>query len=727
MHQPKLRLCLVLHNHQPVGNFDGVFEAAYQDSYLPFLDVFEPYKDLSISLHTSGPLAKWLVEKHPEYVARISNLVSEGRIEIVGGAFYEPILAMIPSRDRQGQIASYTSWLKEHFGGPVSGMWMPERVWESQFTSDLAKSEIAYTVLDDFHFRRAGIRQEELNGYFVTENEGQTLRIFPGSEKLRYLIPFHDAGETIDYCREVADQHPGSVLVFGDDGEKFGTWPDTKSHVYDNGWLRSFFDALAENKDWLSTTTLADAVTSTHSQGKVFLPDASYREMTEWSLPVGHQVEYDQLVHDFGDDQRWEKIKAYVGGGYWRNFKTKYPESNEMYSRMMFVSRMLTEAQQQGVDAAVLAKARDYLYQGQCNCSYWHGAFGGIYLPHLRNAVYENLIFAENLLEKASRQDEPWVECTIDDYDFDGANEIRLAGDQLVAWLAPRKGGNLYELDLRGPGHNLLATMQRRPEAYHEKVRQGAQENHDHAASIHDRVVFKQEGLENCLNYDQHMRKSLIDHFWNQDVSLAAIADGTAQEQGDFVDGAYNATVRRNPDRIQVLLKRTGTVFGERITISKGISLSKGSSNLEIAYMIEGLPENFDCHFGVEFNFSGMPDGQDDRFFRTQDQENLGQLGTVLNLQDQTRIELVDGWLNLAAGIQFENPCAVWAFPIQSVSQSESGFELVHQSVVVQPHWNVRADQNGRWVTRMLLTAGVGNDKINRENGSHLATADAFN
>jgi len=36
-----IRLCLVLHNHQPVGNFDGVFEKAYQDSYLPFLNVFE--------------------------------------------------------------------------------------------------------------------------------------------------------------------------------------------------------------------------------------------------------------------------------------------------------------------------------------------------------------------------------------------------------------------------------------------------------------------------------------------------------------------------------------------------------------------------------------------------------------------------------------------------------------------------------------------------------------
>lgn len=189
---PSVHLCLVLHNHQPIGNFDSVFEAAYQDSYLPFLDVFEKYQQLRISLHTSGPLMKWLVQHHPEYIDRVKDLVTQGRIEIVGGAFYEPILAMIPSGDRRGQIERFTTWLNETLVTTVNGMWIPERVWESSFTSDIVDAGIHYTILDDFHFRRAGLRDEELTGYFVTENEGRVLRIFPGSEKLRYLLPFHE-------------------------------------------------------------------------------------------------------------------------------------------------------------------------------------------------------------------------------------------------------------------------------------------------------------------------------------------------------------------------------------------------------------------------------------------------------------------------------------------------------------------------------------------------------
>ncbi len=123
-----IRFCLTLHNHQPIGNFDGVVEQAYQDSYLPFLEVFEPFDALQISLHTSGPLLEWLDENHPEYLDRIAQLVAAGRIEIVGGAYYEPILTMIPARDRVGQIRRYTQWLESRLEANVQGMWVPERL-----------------------------------------------------------------------------------------------------------------------------------------------------------------------------------------------------------------------------------------------------------------------------------------------------------------------------------------------------------------------------------------------------------------------------------------------------------------------------------------------------------------------------------------------------------------------------------------------------------------------
>src|SRR5690606_31930515 len=138
---------------------------------------------------------------------------------------------MIPSRDRVGQITSYSRWLEQRLGASVRGMWVPERVWEQSLTSDIARAGINFTVLDDFHFKNAGLTTEQLHGYFVTEDDTNVINVFPGSEQLRYLIPFQPPLETIKYLRGVAEAHPGAVVVFGDDGEKFGTWPGTKDHV----------------------------------------------------------------------------------------------------------------------------------------------------------------------------------------------------------------------------------------------------------------------------------------------------------------------------------------------------------------------------------------------------------------------------------------------------------------------------------------------------------------
>lgn len=245
----RIRLILTLHNHQPIGNFDGVFEGAYQDSYAPFLDVLDEFPQLPVVLHISGCLLEWLTEQHPEYIDRVRAFVARGQIELLGGPFYESILASIPRRDRLGQIRAYKRHLEQLFSTTVRGMWVPERVWEQSFAADIAEAGVEYTLLDDTHFRNAGLQDDDLYSYQLTEEDGRLLKVFAGGERLRYLIPYRDPHETIDYCREVADRHPNSVLVFGDDGEKFGVWPGSKDLVFRDGWLRRFFSVLNDNRD----------------------------------------------------------------------------------------------------------------------------------------------------------------------------------------------------------------------------------------------------------------------------------------------------------------------------------------------------------------------------------------------------------------------------------------------------------------------------------------------
>jgi hypothetical protein len=703
-----VRLVFVLHDHQPVGNFDGVIEQAYLDSYRPFLDLLERHPGIRLAIHTSGPLAEWLDRHHPDYLDRLARLAAERQIEIVGGAFYEPVLAMLPARDRIAQIRNYSTWLERRLDTKVSGMWVAERVWDPGMTRDIAAAGIEWTILDDSHFKAAGLADDQLDRHWLTEGDGATLAVFPVSERLRYVIPFAAPEATIDHLRWMAARRPGALAVFGDDGEKFGVWPDTHKACFTDGWLERFFSLLEANADWIEMCLPSEVVQSVPPAGTVWLPECSYREMTEWVLPPEAQLACIAARTAAEQDPRLAAATRFIRGGSWRNFRMRYPEAAEMYARMMAVSGRLDSLRGEGiVDPAARAAAEQALHRGQCNCAYWHGAFGGIYLPHLRNAIYHELITADIALDRATGRRGPWVEAVSGDFDFDGRAEVRLTSDGLDCWFAPARGGMLYELDFRDHAHNLLATLDRRPEAYHAQVLAGP----GAARSIVDpsqTAKFKQEGLERMVRYDQGRRKSLVDHFWDVGVAAAAVVEGTAQERGDFAGGAYEASIRRNPERIQILMTRSGNVWGIPLTLSKAVTLEAGSRTLEIAYKLEGLPADFRQHFAVEFNFAGMPAGADGRFFYDATRRNLGELGSCLDLPAAPSIGLVDDWLGIDAELSFAAPSnaaatGVWTFPIQSVSQSEGGFELVHQSVVVMPHWIVTPDATGSWQVALRL------------------------
>jgi alpha-amylase len=120
--------------------------------------------------------------------------------------------------------------------------------------------------------------------------------------------------------------------------------------------------------------------------------------------------------------------------------------------------------------------------------------------------------------------------------------------------------------------------------------------------------------------------------------------------------------------------------------------------------MLENLPTDRPVHFAVEFNFAGMPSNAYGRNFLDIEGHVIDQLGARLNLNNVFGLGLCDEWLKLNVGLKMSRPTQFWTFPIETVSQSEGGFELVHQSVVVMPHWLVQADKEGRWSVTMQMS-----------------------
>ncbi len=709
-----VRVAFVVHNHQPVGNFEHVFEAAYRDGYLPFLELLEQHEHFRVVMHISGPLLEWLQKRQPTYLERLRALVQRSQVEILGGAYYEPILSMIPIQDRFDQIRLYRDRLEELFDTDIRGMWLAERVWEPGFVSVLARAGVEYTLLDDFHFRVAGLGSEELRGYYLTEDEGLLLKVFPISELLRYYIPFKEPQETIDYCRRQGQQGPGTVLVFGDDGEKFGVWPETRKHVYEDRWLPRFIDSLRHNADWLQTCTLAQIVETVPPLGTVYLPDCAYREMTEWALPTERARELKELQRQFQNDPRWSRVRPFIRGASWRNFKVKYPETKEMYCRMLEVSRAVQELSTlagvtdttagEGVDGELVGPARRELHRAQCNCAYWHGWFGGVYLPHLRHAVFEHLLRAEELCELAMHGPEGKPSARIADYNLDARMEVKLSNRTLAVYIAPAMGGMVYELDVRSVYFNALAVMSRRPELYHEELVERIAQ--DDAAGL--LVTRTEPNGSPQLVYDAWRRAFGIDHVYRSVPSLQQLATNRAEELLDNPLAAYPDTCVRKEPPLECLMQRIARVGDSRIRLSKRYVLEPDDSALSLTYEIElldSLPEP--CSFAPEFTLAAMAGNTPDRYLKLDSGSQTPYLSIPLEASRCGAVSVCDEHMGLTLELSMSRVGGLVSVPLETVSQSEAGYERVFQGIVLHPIWPLPTNRGERFEVTVTLRAMV--------------------
>jgi 4-alpha-glucanotransferase len=714
---PKLHLTLLIHAHQPCGNFASVFESCYQKSYLPFVELLEKHPFIHIALHYSGPLLQWIEKNRPEYFAKLRDLVHRGQVEMVGGGFYEPILVSIPPDDQREQITRLSSYIEHHFGKRPAGAWLAERVWEPQLPSVLNAAGVGYTLLDDIHFHSAGFAPEELFGTYLTEDHGQTVTLFAGQKKLRYLLPFGGVEESIVWLREAANTHPGGVAAMGDDMEKFGVWPETFEHCYRDGWLDKFFTALEQNADWLQLSTPSEYLADHRPQGRADLPTASYTEMMEWVLPTNVRLRYQALLKEFGSRP---EVISFLRGGPWRAFFRKYPESNLLNKKMLRVSARVAAApaRRAGSPAAdELLEARDCLLRAQCNDAYWHGVFGGLYAPHLRTDLWRNLIRAEAIADR-NTPGSTMARVEAFDYDADGATELLFTSPESQALVKPSDGATIAFFDFRASAATLINSIARRPEAYHARVRAAATQPIGQVSSIHEQTRVKEVGLERFLKYDHWPRTSFRVLIFDSAKTHANYDALEVQEDPGFAGGAYDVK-SSSPHDAELIREGTISALAKdgaappNFLLTKRYSLGPAPHGCEVACEINlklvqaGGENSVSEHdfsgkslaLGIESVINFLAPGASDRFFESGPRrEELRFSGEL----PANTLKLEDGWQRVRVTLAAPNSQCFWIAPIETVSESEEGFERVYQGSQIMPIWRLDLGAEKSWTVRLV-------------------------
>lgn len=656
-----------VHAHQPVGNFPEVLEDAHQRCYKPFLEAMHRYPDFRFALHSSGWLLEWLMVNHPQDMALLREMADRGQVEFFGAGDMEPVLAVIPYRDRMSQLAAMSDRLEQYFLQRPQGAWLTERVWEATVIPALADSGIRYVMVDDYHFLCAGTPREKLDGYHTTEEDGRVLDLYPISEALRYRLPFSPAHEAVSYIESLATEEDHGAAIYFDDIEKFGIWPETYEWVYGKGWLKDFIEGVLASKT-IRSRHFADHHREAPTRGVAYLPTVSYSEMGEWTLPAAAAQRYAELVHAAQHEGVLERDRPFIRGGIWKNFFSRYPESNWMHKRMLGLSARLAQLPADRVRQDLV----ELLHQAQANDAYWHGLFGGLYLPHLRRAVWNAVLQLERRLD--SLQERPAT--TTGDLDLDGIQEVFMRSLALQAVVRPDTDAAVIELSSYALAQNFGDTLRRYEEHYHDKARAGAaSEAHrgEGIASAHDIVRFKHAIDVADLVPDSRSRGLFVETYTDFEAKLPV------SYQSQVVQGNAVLCLGRAGDDKDAT--RVGKIYGVKdntLSVSLKVNPRAGSSGGRLATRLNlAIP----CCDGPAGRY--VVKGEDGN------PQVPGGFGQSFTWNGLGELVLEDHYLKGALGLGITPPARVKAQPHFTVSQSEAGFEKIMQAVELTLTWEV--------------------------------------
>ena len=639
-------LLLGLHCHQPVDNFHHVVDEAIEKSYRPFFEVAVEYPEFKFSVHYSGWLLEYIQEKDSKLFDLMQQCSRNGQIEFLSGGFYEPILASISSKDRIAQIQKLNSFISRHFNQEAKGLWLTERVWDSILIKDLASCGIEYVVVDDYHFISAGFDKDKLNGYFITEDEGVKLKIFPINKQLRYSIPFEKVSKTINYLESISKKNISAGIIF-DDGEKFGIWPETYEWVYEKGWLKKFIKKALKSKK-VKPMLYKEYLQTTKPISLAYLPTASYIEMGEWSLEADGHLEI-QKMHSFLKKKFDEdSIEKFLKGSIWKNFLVKYYEANKIHKRVQELSNNQIDNE----------NYLDSLYKAQTNDVLWHGVFGGTYLPSLRDNAYRFIIDCENIKHSEQEKTE------IIDINCDGFDEVKIMSKNLIAIFDTKVGAQLIEFDIRDRSFNLQNTLTRYQESYHQKIlnppKKEKKSDDEGISTIHDSTIINSKLYKKYLSYDKYFKNSFIDHVVDREFNLKSFKKSKFKTYGDNLYSPFEVEECKNQ---KVTFKR-----GE---FKKSFSLETNCINFKISVPKVGK----DRQYLLEHNlhFANLKDIKIDSKTFEKDRE----------IKKVKSFIIEDAYTQKTIEFNFNRSVDIYLASLDTLSQSESGFDLMNQGLSI--------------------------------------------
>jgi len=255
---------LVLNLHQPPSNLEHLLthDPWEAEQILFAMDRIPrslwPYAELGrVHLSLSGTLLETLVS--PEFQSRVYGKVRVGDllwflqnrqiIEILGTAYYHPVLPLIPEQDWSAQLERWLGIGRHVFWREFEGFWPPEMAFTQELVPFLRRAGYRYALVDSEHLEPVDSMSWQELRYrpHVIEHEGESLIVVVRD---RELSDAQESGMDVEWFeREVAARTASvnfpPLVTTCTDGDNGGWFRNVSEHS--NFW-NAFYIPILERR-----------------------------------------------------------------------------------------------------------------------------------------------------------------------------------------------------------------------------------------------------------------------------------------------------------------------------------------------------------------------------------------------------------------------------------------------------------------------------------------------
>ena len=410
-------------------------EKSFQNIYKPVIKFLFSHPSFPLSFGFSGPQIQFFKKRKNELITILRELVDRKQVEILGGGYNEPLLPLLNSVDRNGQIDLLTSEIRQTFGKRPRGMTLFQDCWDSSLVNNIHTCGIEYVILN------SQVIPESKRMYLpiLMSDLGKNVDIFPYYND---LLPDEEMlAEEFVYNIEKAvlkaEKKDTHLQLDADRIIALTLTPEQAAHLIDVKWFEKLGKFIDETKDGrVKLTTL----NSFRNNGvKIKLP---------LYIPVGISEEVSKIIQQSTNESR-SRFPSTI-----YDFMYAYPESKKLYNRMMYISLLVNQYK---TDKMRKKTAREKLWQAQNGMPLLSTSS-----KPLNNAMYRQLAYKYlTEAEKIIRGDGNFKESvTCFDYDNDGIDEYVCRMDQYFAFIS-LAGGCVPELDIIKDSYNYADNLKR--------------------------------------------------------------------------------------------------------------------------------------------------------------------------------------------------------------------------------------------------------------------------